>query len=42
MIDARTGKSLLLIVVAAAEQYQQAIDRILGSETGAVEALDQG
>lgn len=41
MIDARTGKSLTTDSPAAAEQYQIAVDRILGSETGAVEALDR-
>jgi len=41
MIDARTGKTLTTDRRAAAEQYQQAVDRILGSETGAAETLDQ-
>src|SRR5262245_55503524 len=41
MIDARTGKSLTTDIPGAAEQYQLAVDRILGSETGAAEALDQ-
>ena len=40
MIDARTGKSLSTDSPGAAEQYQLAVDRILGSETGAAEALD--
>jgi hypothetical protein len=40
MIDARTGKSLTT-GPGAAEQYQLAVDRILGSETGAAEALDR-
>src|SRR6516165_9898675 len=41
MIDARTGKSLTTDSPDAAEQYQLAVDRILGSETGAAEALDR-
>jgi hypothetical protein len=41
MIDARTGKSLTTDSPAAAEQYKLAVDRILGSETGAEEALDR-
>src|SRR5215470_998839 len=41
MIDARTGNSLTTGSPVAAEQYQLAVDRILGSETGAAEALDQ-
>ena len=41
MIDARTGKSLTTDSSGAAEQYQLAVDRILGSETGAAEALDR-
>ncbi|HTS20344.1 MAG TPA: hypothetical protein VMN79_00920 [Casimicrobiaceae bacterium] len=41
MIDARTGKSLTTDSPGAAEQYQLAVDRILGSETGAAEALDR-
>jgi hypothetical protein len=41
MIDARTGKSLTTDSPGAAEQYQLAVDRILGSETGASEALDR-
>ncbi len=41
MIDARTGKPLTTDRPEAAEQYQLAVDRILGSETGAAEALDQ-
>jgi hypothetical protein len=41
MIDARTGQSLTTGSLEAAEQYQLAVDRILGSETGAAEALDR-
>jgi tetratricopeptide (TPR) repeat protein len=41
MIDARTGQSLTTGSLEAAEQYQLAVDRMLGSETGAAEALDQ-
>ena len=41
MIDARTGESLTTGSLEAAEQYQLAVDRILGSETGAAEALDR-
>jgi hypothetical protein len=41
LIDARTGKPLSTDRVEAAERYQQAVDRILGSEAGAIEALDQ-
>lgn len=41
MIDARTGRSLTAGSLEAAEQYQLAVDRILGSETGAAEALDR-
>jgi hypothetical protein len=41
MIDARTGKTLTTDSPGAAEQYQLAVDRILGSETGAAEALDR-
>jgi hypothetical protein len=41
MIDARTGKSLTTHSPEAAEKYRLAVDRILGSETGAVEMLDQ-
>src|SRR5690348_396914 len=40
MIDARTGQSLTTDNLEAAQQYQLAVDRILGSETGAAEALD--
>ncbi len=40
MIDARTDKSLTTDSPGAAEQYQLAVDHILGSETGAAEALD--
>jgi len=41
MIDARTGQSLTTSSLEAAEQYQLAVDRVLGSETGAAEALDR-
>jgi tetratricopeptide (TPR) repeat protein len=41
VIDARTGQSLTTGSLEAAEQYQLAVDRILGSETGAAEALDR-
>ena len=41
MIDARTGQSLTTGSLEAAKQYQLAVDRILGSETGAAEALDR-
>jgi hypothetical protein len=41
MIDARTGQSLTAGSLEAVEQYQLAVDRILGSETGAAEALDR-
>jgi hypothetical protein len=41
MIDARTGKSLTTHSPEAAEKYRLAVDRILGSETGAVDMLDQ-
>jgi tetratricopeptide (TPR) repeat protein len=41
MVDARTGKSLTTHSPEAAEKYRLAVDRILGSETGAVEMLDQ-
>lgn len=41
MIDARTGQTLTTSTVEAGEQYQLAVDRILGSETGAAEALDR-
>jgi hypothetical protein len=40
MIDARTGQPLTTGSPEAAEQYQLAVDHILGSETGAAEALD--
>jgi Tetratricopeptide repeat len=40
MRDARTGQALTTASPEAAAQYQQAIDRILGSESGAAEALD--
>ncbi|GAC1451960.1 MAG: hypothetical protein PVS2B3_02290 [Steroidobacteraceae bacterium] len=41
MIDARTGQPLTTGSPDAAEQYRLAVDRILGSETGAAEALDR-
>jgi len=41
MIDARTGRRLSIDHPEAAERYQLAVDRILGSETGAAVALDQ-
>lgn len=41
MIDARTGKPLTTDRPEAAERYQLAVDRILGSEAGAAEALDR-
>ncbi|CAG9179796.1 hypothetical protein [Cupriavidus pinatubonensis] len=41
MIDARTGRRLTTGHPEAAGRYQLAVDRILGSETGAAEALDQ-
>ena len=41
MIEARIGKSLTTGSPEAAEKYRLAVDRILGSETGAAEALDQ-
>jgi thioredoxin-like negative regulator of GroEL len=41
MIDTRTGRPLTTDRPEAAEQYRLAVDRILGSETGAAEALDQ-
>ena len=41
MIDARTGRSLTTDSLGAAEQYQLAVDRILGSETDAAETLDR-
>jgi hypothetical protein len=41
MIDARTGQPLTTGSLEAAELYQLAVDRILGSETGAAEALDR-
>jgi len=41
MIDARTGKPLTTGDPEAAEWYRSAVDHILGSETGAVEALDR-
>lgn len=41
MINARTGGPLTTDRPEAAERYQLAVDRILGSEAGAAEALDQ-
>lgn len=41
MIDARRGQPLTTGSPEAAGQYQLAVDRILGSETGAVDVLDQ-
>ncbi|MFJ1252327.1 hypothetical protein [Cupriavidus sp. CuC1] len=41
MIDARTGRPLTTDRPEAVERYQLAVDRILGSEPGAAEALDQ-
>jgi hypothetical protein len=41
MIDARTGRPLTTDCPEAVERYQLAVDRILGSEAGAAEALDQ-
>lgn len=41
MIDARTGLSFTTVSTEATEQYQLAVDHILGSETGAAEALDR-
>jgi hypothetical protein len=41
MIDARTGRPLTTDSPEAVERYQLAVDRILGSEAGAAEALDQ-
>ena len=41
MIDARTGQPITAGSLEAAEQYRLAVDRILGSETGAAEALDR-
>jgi tetratricopeptide (TPR) repeat protein len=41
VLDARSGNPLATSSPEAAEQYRLAVDRILGSETGAVEALDQ-
>jgi hypothetical protein len=41
VIDARTGRPLTTARPEAAERYQLAVDRILGSEAGAAEALDQ-
>ena len=41
MLDVRMGQSITTGSVEAAEQYLLAVDRILGSETGAAEALDR-
>lgn len=41
MLDARIAKALTTDSPEACAQYQLAVDRILGSETGAAEALDQ-
>ena len=41
MIDARTRRPVTTDRPEAAERYQLAVDRVLGSEAGAVEALDQ-
>ena len=41
MIDARTGRPLTTDSPEAAERYRLAVDRILGSEACALEALDQ-
>ena len=41
MNDARSGRPLTTDRPEAAAAYQLAVDRILGSETGAAEALDQ-
>ena len=41
MIDARTGRPITTDRPEAAERYLLAVDRILGSEAGAAEALDQ-
>ncbi|AQV96828.1 hypothetical protein BJN34_23490 [Cupriavidus necator] len=41
MIDARTGRPLTTDRPEAVERYLLAVDRILGSEAGAAEALDQ-
>jgi hypothetical protein len=41
VIDARSGQALTSGSLEAAEQYQLAVDRILGSETGAAETLDR-
>lgn len=40
MIDARAAKPLTTDSPGAADQYRLAVDRILGSEAGAAEALD--
>lgn len=40
MIDPRTGKPFTTHCPQAADRYRLAVDRILGSETGAVQALD--
>lgn len=41
MLEARTGNSLSSESPEAVRLYQEAVDRILGSESGAVECLDQ-
>ncbi|SEB25315.1 hypothetical protein [Variovorax sp. YR216] len=41
MIDARIGRHLSTDRPEAAQRYQLAVDRILGSQPGAAEALDQ-
>jgi hypothetical protein len=41
MIDERVAKPLTTDSPEAADQYRWAVDRILGSETGAAEALDR-
>jgi len=41
MLDARNGRPLSADRREAAQRYQLAVDRILGSEAGAAEALDQ-
>jgi len=41
MLDARSGKPLTTSSPEAADRYRRAVNRILGSETGAAEALDR-
>ncbi|MFC6672312.1 hypothetical protein [Marinobacterium aestuariivivens] len=41
MLETRTGKRLSVESTQAAELYQQAVDSILGSESGAAQALDR-